>query len=83
MNDIQLYKHIKEYCFEIHKDGKCFVYPHNYEEFVKGLDIRDSEYGINAFICSGGDLAFDIDELEYFANDFDALKEEVLKEAVM
>ena len=54
MTDIQLYQHCEEYIHEVHKfDGMCFVEPYNYQEFVQGLDIQDSESGFDAYVSSG------------------------------
>ena len=76
MTDIQLYQHCEEYIHEVHKfDGMCFVEPYNYQEFVQGLDIQDSESGFDAYVSSGGTLCFKIDELEPFFKDFDAFRE--------
>ena len=76
MSDIQLYRHCEEYIHEVHKfDGMCFVEPYNYQEFVQGLDIQDSESGFDAYVSSGGTLCFKIDELEPFFSDFDSFRE--------
>lgn len=82
MTDLQLYKHIVEYCSEIHKDGMCFVDPYRYEDFVKGLDLYDCEQGFDAHICAGGSIAFYIDDISHMIDDFDTFKEELLKEAI-
>ena len=76
MTDIQLYQHCEKYIHEVHKfDCMCFVEPYDYQEFVRGLDIQDSESGFDAYVSSGGTLCFEIDELEPFFNDFDAFRE--------
>ena len=82
MTDLQLYKHIVEYCSEIHKDGLCFVDPYNYQDFVEGLEINDSEQGFEAYISTDGTLCFNIDDISHMINDFDTFKEELLKESI-
>ena len=79
MSDVELYAHFSEYVSEVHKDGMCFVEPYNYADFVEGLNIRDTEQGFDAYISSGGVLCFDIDETEYFFDDFESFKETFIK----
>ena len=75
MTDVELYAHFSEYVTEVHKDGMCFVEPYHYVDFVSGLDIRDCEQGFDAFISTNGTLCFNIDDVEYFFDEFDVFKE--------
>lgn len=79
MRDVELYAHFSEYVTEVHKDGMCFVEPYHYADFVEGLKIQDTEQGFDAFISTNGVLCFDIDETEYFFDDFEVFKETFIK----
>ena len=65
-----MYAHFDECVCEVHKDGKCFVMPYEYEKFVAGLNIKDCEQGFEAFVSVGGVFCFDIDDMEFFFDDF-------------
>lgn len=60
MTDLELYVHFKKYVFEVHKDGICFVYPFDYNDFTKCLPINDAEEGFDAVITTDGVLCFDM-----------------------
>lgn len=77
--DIELYTLLEDYVSEVHNDGMCFVEPYNYADFVEGLDIKDCEQGFDAYVTTGGVLCFNIDELEYFFDDFETVKEKFLE----
>lgn len=81
MTDLHLYNHIIKYCSEIHKDGMCFVSPYNYEDFVKGLEINDSEQGFEAYVSTDGTFCFSIDSISHMMDDFDSFKDELLEKA--
>ena len=75
LSDLELYQHFIDCVDEVHEDGTCFVNSFDYENFVLGLAIEDSEQGFEAFVTHHGDICFNIDDMMHFFDDFETFKD--------
>lgn len=80
MTDLQLYRLLKKYCFEVHMDGMCFIRSYNIGDFAISLGVTDSENRIPVTIISNGDFAIDVHDLEHYCDDIDELVKAIIED---
>lgn len=78
----EYYNAIDNYVYEIHDDGKLFVQPFNYCDFVSVFEINDAEQGFDAYVATDGMLVVDIKIFENRVEDYDLFKQVVLSKAL-
>lgn len=80
MTDLELYRLIKKYCFEFHKDGIFFIKSYDIGDFAKELGVTDAERGVDVTIVTDGDFAIDANNLEYYCEDIDSVIESLVED---
>lgn len=80
MTDLEIYRHFCRYVDTVNEDGTCFVSRTDYDNFVIKLPLKSSEKGFPAYVTSYGHLAFKIDDVSHFFDDFETFKKNFMEE---